>query len=315
VAEAVTPADPAAPVVADPPGATASEEAPGPPSLTREPEKDYRRTFRVAYLALGALVVGALAAFVVLVAKPGPAPEAAWSAWQPAGETEDDRAAEIAGRVGSAYRLPTGSQLVSVQASPLVVQDLPVSFIAIQSAPDGTLYTEENIPVFADAPEKTVAYLLCGLGENCAIEEGEPSTERQRLLRREALELALYTFRYLEDKDYVVAFMPPRPGDDPAYALFFQRSELDPLLDEPLRSTLPQEPPPLPEEISELEIGVIDALTNPRLFAFRFSQLQDGRAFLVLSDPARMAEAEQPDETAPPEETQPADTGTATGTQ
>jgi hypothetical protein len=279
--------------------------------MTREPEKDHGRKFRVAYLALGAVVVGAVAALVVLLARPGPAPAAAWSAWEPAGESDVDRAAEIASYVGAQYRLSTGTQLVTVQASPLVVQDLPVSFIAIQSTPDGTQYTDENIPVFTDTPDRSVAYLLCGLGENCSIEEGEPSVERQRLLRREALELALYTFRYLDGTDYVVAFMPPKPGDQPAYALFFQRSDLEPLLDEPLRATLPQEPAPLPDEISAVETEVIDGLTFPRFYAFRFSQLQDGRAFLVLSDPATVVESQQGQGEG---ETQPSDTGGDSGT-
>lgn len=297
MAETVNPADAALPVAGETVKAgEAGEAALTAPTLGRGAERDYRRTFRIAYLALAAIVVGAIVALVVLLVEPGPAPASAWSSWQPSAESEDDRATEIARYVGARYRLPSGTQLVAVQASPLVVQDLPVSFIAIQSSPDGTRYTEENIPVFTDASEKAVAYLLCGLGESCSIPEGEPSVERQRLLRREALELALYTFRYVEGKDYVVAFMPPRPGDQPAYALFFQRSELEPLLERPLRATLPTDPPPLPDAISQLETAAIDELTLPRFYAFRFSQLQDGRAFLVLSDPASVAETPQPGE-------------------
>jgi len=56
----------------------------------------------------------------------------------------------------------------------------------------------------------TVAYNLCGIGgKNCSIGTGAPSTDRLLLLRREALELALYTFKYLGGTDNVLAVLPP----------------------------------------------------------------------------------------------------------
>ena len=55
----------------------------------------------------------------------------------------------------------------------------------------------------------TAVFNLCGLGSNCAIAGGTPSTDRLLLLRREALELALYTFRYVHNVDNVVSILPP----------------------------------------------------------------------------------------------------------
>src|SRR5205823_2550110 len=56
----------------------------------------------------------------------------------------------------------------------------------------------------------TIAYNLCGIGgKNCAIGVGTPSTNRLLLLRREALELALYTFKYISSANNVVAILPP----------------------------------------------------------------------------------------------------------
>ena len=56
----------------------------------------------------------------------------------------------------------------------------------------------------------TIAYNLCGIGgKNCAIGVGQPSTDRLLLLRREALELALYTFKYIGGTQNVVAILPP----------------------------------------------------------------------------------------------------------
>ena len=115
---------------------------------------------------------------------------------------------------------------------------------------------------------------------------GEPSAERLRLLRREALELALYTFRYVDGTDSVVAFLPPRPGDEPTYALllparrFRARSSTS-----RSRTTLPNTPPAAPEDIAPLEVQTIDRLTTSNFFRFSFQQLQDGTAVLVLDDP------------------------------
>ena len=57
----------------------------------------------------------------------------------------------------------------------------------------------------------TAVYNLCGLGTSCAIAAGTPSLAGELLLRREALELALYTFRYIHGVDSVVAILPPVP--------------------------------------------------------------------------------------------------------
>ena len=64
----------------------------------------------------------------------------------------------------------------------------------------------------------TIAYNLCGIGgKNCAIGIGTPSSARLLLLRREALELALYTFKYVHGVENVVAILPPGPlGSRPA---------------------------------------------------------------------------------------------------
>ena len=55
------------------------------------------------------------------------------------------------------------------------------------------------------------AYRLCGSGDNCSIAIGTPSPSELQLLRREALELSLYTFKYVKDVDSVVVFLPPPP--------------------------------------------------------------------------------------------------------
>jgi hypothetical protein len=241
-------------------------------------------------LVLAAAAVG----LVVLLGGPGAEPESAWSAWAPDESAETAVPQQIADHVGALYHLDDGQQLVGIQAAPPRVQDVPLSAIATRKPPQAGS-TEPLIDIFP--AEETAVYILCGLGENCAIQGGSPSSERLRLLRREALELALYTFRYVEGTNYVVAFLPPAPGEEPSLALLFRRGDLEAELDQPLRVTLPAAIPPAPDEIGPSEIVTIDRLTGTSLFRFEFQQLQDGTAVLVLNDMALPAPDPQPAET------------------
>ena len=67
-------------------------------------------------------------------------------------------------------------------------------------------------------PRNTVQYELCGLGKNCSITEGKPTTRAAQLLRREALELALYSFRYFDGIDSTLVLLPPRADGNEATA-------------------------------------------------------------------------------------------------
>ena len=60
-----------------------------------------------------------------------------------------------------------------------------------------------------------VLFNLCGGGQNCSIREGKPTVARSLVLRRESLELALYTFRYIKNINEVVVMLPPAPGQKP----------------------------------------------------------------------------------------------------
>jgi hypothetical protein len=283
MAEAVTPEPDAGGESAEATGAEVSRPLVGPrPVLPGVEAADHRPKFKVVYAALLAVVAGAAAAVVLLLAQSGSDQVSGWLDWAPRSEAADDRAREIANLVAAEYRLADDSQLVTIQSSRLQVQDIPVAAVAVQSAPGGVVFSGDAIPIYE--PNETIVYLMCGLGPECAIEEGEPSVERQRLLRREALELSLITFQYVDDVNSIVVFMPPRLGYRPTYALFFQRPDLEDLLDRPLRDVLTPETP-LPDTISPTEVATIDQLTNPFLFAFSFTQLQDGRALLVLEDP------------------------------
>ena len=254
------------------------------------PPSRYAPRFRMITGALVGVALGALAATALLLAGGGPKQGPAWSQWKPSDDDASDGAEQIARHVGSAYRLPTGDQLVLVTGGPLKVAglDLPVRIALNESSsgaqPSGQApaggQTSDSISVVKG---RSVMYQLCGLGPRCAIAKGRPSTERFLLLRREALELALYSFRYLDGVENVVALLPPAPGERPQNALFFRENDYEPALDRPLQETLPQPPPTLSSLPDSPEASLIERLTNDSLYRYAFQQSQDLSAYLVLN--------------------------------
>jgi hypothetical protein len=137
---------------------------------------------------------------------------------------------------------------------------------------------------------------------NCAIGVGQPSAARLLLLRRESLELALYTFRYISGAQTVVAILPPghtviagctgicakpqsksvvRPVD---LAVAFDRAELAPYLAAPLRSTLPEVlPPSVTQMRTAAEAPLVSVITAHGLFSENTQQGQDGSTVLTLN--------------------------------
>lgn len=275
-------ADPVAPTGDEQAALPAEASEPRPPAapVTASGGGHFRGRFLVVYLLLGLVLGAAIGGLVVVLTKPGHKPGPAWSSWEPSGD-QSQAAQQIADHVGGTYRFASGQQIVGIQAAPPRVQDVPIGAIAVRHLPSAS--SADN-PVNVLSVDDTVVFIMCGLGENCAITQGKPSSQRLRLLRREALELALYTFRYLDDKDSVVAFLPPAPGDEPSFALFFQRGPFEQELDRPLTTTLSTAVPPV-GDIAPKEVATIDRLTAPNFYRFSFQQLQDGTAVLVLDDP------------------------------
>jgi hypothetical protein len=229
----------------------------------------YSGRFWWIYAVLGGVLAFGAAVAVAVALGPGSGPDTSWSRWHPSGSGIDG-AKEIAEHVAPLYHLPDGNQLVVVQAGPLEFAQLPAT-IAMRADPTSVSLLEG----------KSVLYTLCGLGSKCSIRTGKPSPERHLLLRRESLELALYTFHYIKGVDNVVALLPPRKGDKPTQAMFFRRSDVNPELGRPLVATLPG-PAPLPSGLRGSEASFIDRLTAPNLFKFTLEQGQDASVFLVL---------------------------------
>lgn len=77
----------------------------------------------------------------------------------------------------------------------------------------------------------------------------------ERLAGPEELVAALYTFKYVDGVDSIVAFMPPPPGEQAKATIFLRRQDVQDALERPLAETLP---PPrtrfLPGKLSAREL-------------------------------------------------------------
>lgn len=237
----------------------------------------HARKFGLAYFALAAILGGAIGTFVLLVQRPAPAPPPPWSIWKPTASSPLERANEIATFVGAQYHLKSGHRLVNVAVvSPSAGND-PIQYLAIAKKPNVTSRGDVDV---VDAAT-TIMFNLCGSGKNCVMAEGKPSVARGAMLRREALELALYTFRYVDGVDAITALLPPKPNS-PTYAVFFKRDDLDNQLDHPLVRTLPRRRPPIPGRLSPNERKIVDDLTLTRYFRFELQRANNGARVLVL---------------------------------
>jgi hypothetical protein len=263
----------------------------------------FRNRFGFLVGALGGVfVAAALVAGIVIWQRSGdPAEEAGlaknWSKWHPADASIEGGSAEIARKVGAEYKQDNGKQLVLVEANPITDDGNGGLHVAL--VPSSGNITQIN--------GRAVVYELNGLGPNMSILGGKPSPQRLQVLHREALELSLYTFRYLPDVEMVVVMLPPPPPDAKASstasalgtaaesdqcaekngfspcksALFYRPGDLKLQLQVPLGATVPAKAP-TPESLGAAEGKSIDSLTLPNKFLWR---LQQDRGLLVLGRP------------------------------
>jgi hypothetical protein len=237
----------------------------------------HRWRFMFIYGTLAAVLGLGIAGIVIYAGRsinPGPS----WSAWKPSGGGLG-AAKQIADHVGGTYHLPSGQQLVDVIAKAPSVspanQQIPIHYVAVRGA-KGAIDK-----IFQVDSSNSLMYSLCGLGASCSIATGKPSVARGTLVRREILELALYTFKYVGGVKNVIAFMPPTPGAQPTLAVYLQRTDFSQELKHPLDQTLNAKVP-LPSAITAKEQETIDSTTQSRVYKFTLSQAQQGDAILVL---------------------------------
>jgi len=262
--------------------------------------------FRAAMGLLAGLGVGALAvAAVLLIGGKKGSSSVKWSSWQPS-DSGLTGAREIADHIAPLYRISGTDQLAVV-----TVVNLANSAAAQAAVASGSQNQTSGLQIAVQPNSSsgslslltgnTIAYNLCGLGStNCSIGVGTPSPDRLLLLRREALELALYTFKYIAGTANVVAILPPghttslsctlcaKPNQHATVkplnlALLFLHDELSPWLSAPLSATLPEEFPPTVDQIKGApESSLVEQITARGQFTESVESAQDGSNLLVL---------------------------------
>ena len=201
----------------------------------RPPPSTYARRFRMSSALLGGI---RRRRWPPPVAAASPAAQittnrsrATGPRWQPAESGPGRRRAD---RRPRRRRLPppTASSSCSVTGGPLEAGLPPGD--ASPSAAAG--------PATATSPcsRATACCTRCAAWARVRDHVGQADSVRHLLLRRESLELALYSFRYLRDVNHVVALPPAaRRAQDREQALLFAQGRHERGLDRPLSATLP----------------------------------------------------------------------------
>jgi hypothetical protein len=262
-------------------------------------------------------VVGLIAVAVAFVTahnatNAGPPP--AWSSWSPP-DTGTQGAIDIANHLSPFYRLSQTDQLDAIDVLNVPNPSSSASSVSQAANPIVEVALQQQAPRSRASAVQllgghTIAYNLCGLGVNnssCLIGEGTPSSNRLLLLRREALELSLYTFRYLPTIQNVVAILPPgltqqtstlsptppsssSAGSTPQpldLAVLYDRQELQQFTQAPLSTTLPLKYPPTVAELplwrQTADAAIVDQLTAHALFSDQIKHTVDGNLLLLLT--------------------------------
>jgi len=184
-------------------------------------------------------------------------------------------AKQIAHHVGREYRLSNGNPLAAVVGQRPNYQGQPLSFYLIR--PNDAKYPKD-IAIF-DVGEGMM-YTMCGFGKNCAAGSAGANNDENLLLKREALELSLDTFKADSSVQTVTTLLPPLAQGN--LAIIFKRSDLGSWIHKPLSTILSAKTQIKPGQMSDEEALRVDTLEAGALFQFDAVQGPDGNAYLRL---------------------------------
>ena len=243
-------------------------------AVTGKGRSAYELRFALAYGLVALVFGGVIVLFAYLVSQQEEPP---WSAYQPKGQGID-RAQAIANHIAPRYR-EGGETIAAVDAQRPVINSASVDAFAL--ARSATSRVGGGIEKVEPA-QNSIFYVFCGSGQRCSI-PGETTPKRAALLRRESLELALYTFKYMDDVESVITLLPAIGNVNTAG--YFKRSAVRGLLEKPLFKTLPAQGP-----FEAQGANIKDVETSERIAAGRFYQssaqeLPTGGALLILTQP------------------------------
>jgi hypothetical protein len=242
-----------------------------------------------AYALLALAVVGSLAMLYVALNVESEE-ERAWSAWQPTGEGES-QIWEIADHVGANYRASNGELAARILAGPPTFNTSDEQGRALRLPLEGVLVkgraSDDSDSRAALFSGDSVMYALCGSGTACQpgaamLQVDEVGTKYER----QALELALYTFKYVDGVNSAIVFLPPFPQrneqgqvEQVRLVVYLERGQLEFPLSRPLNETLRAKSG---LDFSQIEENDIIRLVHPRLYTFAPEQAPNGAWILSL---------------------------------
>jgi hypothetical protein len=277
--DAPPPAPPLEAVAATVEPSTELVPAPAAGSLgaVQPPISEHTPRFQFLLGALGALGVCAVALALALIFAPQPAPPPPWGPWQPS-VSSPTPLSDIANHVSSEYRLAGGAQLFpSITAGVAEVSGVPVA-VEVQTG-----------KTFVDPPGIPVLYTLCGGGAPHCTLVGRPSAQRILLIRRAALELALYTLRYIQGASEVIVLLPPlevaspgkRPHEQAGDAMLFTSTGLQNQINAPFTDTLEPVTPSAATIVKSDDTPAVERLTLNSLYTVKL-ELSDTAQVMFL---------------------------------
>lgn len=239
-------------------------------------EKPRRKVHSKGFLAANLVVVcGFFAVLILFGMLVSHGVSNSWSSYKPKGGDVFTKAQNMADHVAPAYKY-NGEPIAVVQAQPLLYQDSVVDGIAFTRTP----FRKIGSPFRQFEPAgSTVAYVFCGTAPRCALPNAG-AEQTVPMLKRETLELALYTFKYSPSVQSIVGLLPPAGNAN--YAVYLRRKSFAKQLSEPLAATLPQHKVLSYAQLSPVEKATIDRLTLKDTYQSQFSQGANGRTLLVL---------------------------------
>lgn len=237
---------------------TSEQATAQPPTGSRRPAV-HKRRFVAAFAVLALVIAAAGFLTFALLGEDRPDP---FSAFIPAATDPVDRAQEIANFVQQRYLGDDGKPLVGVQAGET---DNPL----LPGAPTLVAVTSPPAELFAFEAGDILFFKLCPAGPTlCTLDGSADRATLGPIYAREALELALYGLKYVEEAESVMVILPTgfvaadKAADaPPRIAHYFRRRTLENKLDRPLTATL-NGPAPTPATLSPSQVAQIDALTK-----------------------------------------------------
>lgn len=262
-------------VVSDDAGAQASPAPDNSAFFRKKPANDIvvnPRRFGLAYFVLAIGVGVAVGLAIVLIGRGSSHHAPTSQGFRPTASGELG-AKEIARHVGIKYRESNGDPLAAVVGQRPNYQGQPLSFYLIR--PHDARDPKKDIAIFNVG--NGIMYTMCSFGKNCATPKTETQGEAQ-LFKREALELAMTTFKSDSSVQTVTTLLPPIQQG--TLAIIFKRSDLTDWIHKPLSDLLPNLGTIKPGQMSGNEQERVDTLEAGALYTYDVAQGPDGNAYL-----------------------------------